>query len=403
MTQTEGGGYTALMNLFESILRTLATALVLTAAVTVTAQGPGPNYTPGIWIQPANGPMPQYAAGTCNTISASIYAYPAPGGGGCNIVLARLYLGTDSLGWTKVDEYVWPTGEPTTPTTTLGVRFDSTHYEDGTNLGVKVQYLDNLGRYFYEVKYHPVKNKALLGNYYFSPVWLTQSYPVLEAAIGSRYSVIKKVNGELLYNSWKSQVPGANFIYVSTHGTPGVYEMEGSSPADAVQLGPLSDADTHGGWVVSAMGGTSGPFPVITPSPPYNNPSIPPCNFMFLDACDVFTSDSLNVLFPFLNQYAGLGLPVPINQFVAGWKVKLSVAYTNRIAVELSERLFNGTSAYESIMGMVVTLWAEGVCLYGTTTPLDLAHVGYAGDVYTRVSGVYTFVSGVESDWYKSL
>lgn len=330
------------MNLFESLLRTLATALVLTAAITLSAQGPGPNVTPGIFIQPANGPMPKYAAGTCNTLYANIYAFPSPGGGGCSIVLARLYLGNDSVGWTKVDEYAWQPEEPIVSTTTLGVRFDSTHYLDGTNLGVKVQYLDNLGRYFYETKYHPVKNKALLGNYDFGDFQTRRSYPTLESAIGASYSVRKKVDGDLLTPAWKNEVPGASFVYVSTHGTPGVYTTQSEYPLSDVSVGPSSDEDSHGGWLASAMG-VSFPF---NSTPPYNNPSLPPANFVFLDSCNTLDLDASSALYPFFNQYAGLGITTYTNQFVAGWRELLDVHWTKLVAEKLSAPLFAGVQQH---------------------------------------------------------
>lgn len=315
-------------------------------------------------------------------------------------MLARLYLGTDQIGWTKVDEYAWEVGEPITSTATLGVRYDSTHYPDGTNLGVKVQYLDNLGRYFHEVKYHPVKNKALLGNYFFGDFDSRRSYPTLETAIGASYRVVKKVEGQLLTPTWKAEIPGANFVYVSTHGTPGVYKTETPNSPGEVQVGPSSDPDTHGGWLKAALGNFTFPF---FSTPPYNTPSIPPANFVFLDSCSTMSMDGAPALYPAFNQYASLGLVTYTNQFVAGWTVLLNVNVTRLVAEKLSEKLFAGRSATLSLLEMIQDLQSAGVYVFGTSNLVDPTSVAYQGDSNTRVKGVYTFSSGTETAWYNSL
>jgi len=351
--------------------------------------------------------MPKFAAGTCNTVSASIYAYPAPGGGGCNIVLARLYLGTDSLGWTKVDEYVWPTGEPTTPTTTLGVRFDSTHYQDGTNLGVKVQYLDNLGRYFYEVKYHPVKNKALIGNFPFPagllglPVAGSLSHDEVEAAIGTSYAVVKKVGSSFVGTQWFPEIPDANFIWVASHGSSGSYWL--SSGTDNAVDGPDTIPNAHAYWIATRYASN----PPITPDayPPYNLSASPPCNFMFVSACETLAADFSDVLYPHFNSYMGLGgLGLHDNQAVAGFTICIQVGDMEKIANALCGLLFSDWTARAALQECI-DLWTElGVVPANQDRDLVWSDVSYLGDPYTRVKGVYTgSTSQAPNGWYISL
>jgi hypothetical protein len=269
--------------------------------------------------------------------------------------------------------------------------------------------LDNLNRYFYEEKVSQVKNKALLGNHTFpllvnghpipgTQIEGSQSHEEVEGHIGNSYRVVKKVNGNLLTSPWSSEVPGANFIWLTTHGTPDIYEMENGA---GISDDPTGSPGTHGNWVRSAMGGGVTPTPDY---PPYNVPATPPCNFMFIDTCCTLTADFSEVLFPHFNAYAGLGCyGYDLNQFVAGWKVKLAASEAERVAISLCEPLFAGRSAYSSILLMILHLQASSVCLFGTSTLVDITHVGYHGDVYARVKGVYTASPGIETDWYKSL
>ncbi len=357
--------------------------------------------------------MPKYAAGTCNTVYANIYAYPAPGGGACNIVLARLYLGTNTIGWTKVDEYAWEVGEPIKSTATLGVRYDSTHfpYDPAPNasneLGVRVQYLDNLGRYFYEEKVHPVKNKALLGNFPFPagllglPVAGSQSHDEVESAVGTSYSVVKKTGANFTGAQWFPEIIDANFIWVTSHGSSGSYWV--SSGTDNAVDGPDTVPNAHAYWIATQYASN----PPITPDayPPYNLSESPPCNFMFVSACETLAADFSDVLYPHFNSYMGLGgLGLRDNQAVAGFTICIQIGDMEKIANALCGLLFSQWTAYSALM-QSIPLWnAAGAAPANEDRPFTPSDVEFNGDPYTRVKGVYTgTTSQAPNGWYISL
>ncbi len=374
-------------------MRSLLLAPLLAATIGVT-QGPGgggPSPTPGIFIQAGNGPMPSYAAGTCNTITANILAYPAPGGGGCSIILARLYLGNDDVGYTMVDEYVWPSGEPLVNAASLAARFDSTHFEPGSELTVRVQYLDNLSRYFYLEKEMLVKNQALIGNHTFSYIPGSQSHDEVESALGTAYDVVTFASGNLTLSNWQAWVPGSNFIWVTTHGTPDIYEMQNGT---GVSDGP--SGDSHKTWVSWAMVGP-------TTLPPYNSPGVPPCNFMFVDACDTLQADFSDTLHPQSNLYMGHGAGSALwNQYVAGWTVGLAASLSEDVASILCSFLVSGYTAELALIELIYELDQMGIEDTGGNQ-VDWTSVGYGGNENARVRGVYTGYSGVETGWYISL
>ncbi len=345
--------------------------------------------------------MPKYFAGTLNQAAGYIIPYPAPDPWQqVWVVQAWLKLGTENLGFVTVDTYDYPPGEPIPMAVAVGCAFDSTHFPNGTPLRVRVGYKDNFDRVF-EQDSPPVsvKNKALLGNHSFAVGAIgdlpgTQSHDDVEAALQGYYGIVKKLHNELALPGWKGELGGANFVYVTSHGTPDYYEMENG---DGFTDAPESDPDSHKKVLMDTVGAS---FPGAS-YPPYNASTIPPPNFVFVDACNTYQSDFSWTLYPKANLYDGSGIPRATNIFGAGWNIKLRANDSSIIAEKIMLYLRFGWPARRGIEKAIVDLAALGITdTLGMT--ISMTMLEWDGDPYTKVIGIYTGDDIPTLNWFRS-
>lgn len=371
--------------------------IALLASLGAGVSASGQTYGGGAVVPSGGGVLPGYFSGTLNVASGSVYVLPPPYGFSW-ITKVELFLGNPSLGFTRVANWEHVPGEPATVAKGLDVTFDSTHFPDGEAVHVVVTGEDSFGQHYQAMGQAPAKNFALLGNDGFTtqpwhlPPPPTQSYSAvrskLQAAAANygvgKYRIWSRVWDAFVAEEWRSLLGGANFVYVTGHGTPDIYEMD-----DGTYFQDENGASEPNSHFVVLRDSVGAAFTATT-YPPYNPSGVPPCNFMFLDTCDTLSADFSHVLYPFLNLYDGAGSPAPLNQFVGGWKVKTSSHDSRYFAQVLMGYIASGWTARNAVWKMAEVAGQAGKKVWNTQTTITPAHTNMFGDPFTKACGVYT-------------
>lgn len=297
----------------------------------------------------------------------------------------KLYVGDTTNGWTQVG--LWQQGDVPAMSGSIAAMFDSTHFTNlgRTSLRVHADWKEvgNPVIKAISVDAVPIKNKALIGQHKFpNPIFSnlgSQSWDEVNSRLGSRYGTpVTRLHGDLVNTQWRSDVAGSNFIWVTTHGTPDIYEMNNGDPFCDDTGG--SSLDDHRAILSAAIGMTS--------IPPFNTSLVPPVNIMFVDACCTFGSDFSWVLWPKNNLYTGT-VTSATNQFAAGWNVLIDSESCELIATAIMDQWKNGVPALLGLNNAIGVLNGLGV---ETTSgvPLAVTHKQTHGDQYAKLAGVYT-------------
>jgi hypothetical protein len=345
--------------------------------------------------------VPKYWSGTsCRTgVSTALF--------GSRIGYTRLKMtlsgSTDTV--SRVVNLDYPGGYIYDQDAAIGALFDSTHFEPGSNVTITAEAWDLAGNYYGPMSASaPVRNTALLGNHSFTFLGSSpsgsQATPAIETALGTsvstngggRFSKVKRLGPSLTKSAWLNDLKQANFVYISTHGSVGVYEMENG---DGI-MDQGGGGDDHKSVLMSSVGSS---FTVST-YPPFNPSAVSPPHFVFIDACDVFTTPFSWTLYPKYNLYDGTGIPSATNVFTAGWKTKMKVNDTSLIASTLMSKLLNGWPAQMSLIKTVQDLQASNVKNFAGDL-VDLSMLGSHGDPYMKLAGIYTGDASQNVLWYK--
>lgn len=208
-----------------------------------------------------------------------------------------------------------------------------------------------------------------------------------------KYSRVTRQGNDLNLSAWRSQIAGKSFIYVSTHGTSGIYEMQSGDPFFD---GPVSESDSHEGQISPAMG-------PVGPStyPPYNATNTPPANIVIIDTCETLLAQNkfIGARYPILNHFASRQHAQDTNSFLFGWKVKLYERDTAAVASELVGQLSAGTPANASVSAALISLNSRG---FRDTNGAEFGVNSYAsdGDGFAKLIGVYTGTPVTYPWWY---
>jgi hypothetical protein len=265
-----------------------------------------------------------------------------------------------------------------------------------------------------------VLNTALVGDYPFTagPLYHYFAYPALEDMFDyfrsidiGKYDEYTLVENDFVTSEWVHKIAGANFIYVCSHGAAGAYELrdqqgDGDPVAVWAKDDPNQDppAPSHEKTIRDAMGTIA--TLNATGYPPYCATSVPPANFLFIDACVSFDArdDWKHALYPEWNRYTGTLLQYK-NQFAAGWGVYISVTEGTHVATKVTEQLETGKTA------LIAATDATGALIFdhvkcsdnynGSRRDLALTDMLSVGDGYAKVAGVYTGIFDQTLDWYR--
>jgi hypothetical protein len=316
--------------------------------------------------------------------------------------MASAYLYLTQGGVTELlTSWTQPPGEPTAVSKGLGKRFDSTHFNptltSGTNpLVVTFVANDNYGRQYTASYSLPVRNRAQFGQ--FDPGWRkprgaltakTRLDQLGQSSVG-KYLSDSAVGGNYTSPAWISgRVLGTNFLYVSCHGTPDIYETNDSQP---VHDGPKTQSNSHESVLNP---GVFDPIKYLLGQdfyPPYNVSGSPPLNFMFIDTCETLALSFDGVLYPKANMWV---VPLALtNQAVGGFTVKTKDVHADTIANKLMDEISFGWPAGKVIENGVLQMNLAGVegkdPVTGNWVLILPSHIALEGDPYTKVAGVYT-------------
>ncbi|MGE0001204.1 MAG: hypothetical protein AB7F50_11300 [Fimbriimonadaceae bacterium] len=351
--------------------------------------------------------MPQYFSGTLNQAMGTAVCPGLLEGEANWMVQAWLLIdGLHVKEWTKLP------GEPDSTSVDLNATFDSSYFPDQSVVVVGFRAKDRLGNFYppggFAIGTAIVKNKALLGNHSFAagPAQIThpntQTHNTVQQGLASatsafgtgRYTVVKKLWAGLELDGWKQELGGANFVWVTTHGTSDYYEMQSG---DGFTDEPESDNDSHKAVLMTTVGSVFSPGTY----PPYNPSGVPPCNFIFVDSCRTLDADFSWTLYPKYNLFAGPGGFQPKNQFVAGWKVTISSLWSKTFATRTMTYLASGRHAQFAVAQAAADMGVTGFYkVDGIDLDFDL-HGAHHGDQFAKVAGVYTGNALPETGWVR--
>lgn len=281
---------------------------------------------------------------------------------------------------------------------TLAVMFDSSHFEHGESVEVRITGHDNLGRFYDGGASTDVRNIARC--------WRNWDFAHVDAdgvAVAAPNLQLFNYQPIVYYDSWSADFFGDRMFdtitYVVTHGGQGIFD-DGPSVDCIYADGPPS--------IVSYA--EMRPLHNGSGLPPYNTTELPPINFLHLESCNCGDDWTFfNACYPYGNVYEpntyedqSVWAPT-VWQLVFQSRVRTEVIYSYLLAgwtVNEVKGLFLLEAADLEIKCFDIDPDTNDVEPRLMTLPMDIR---VSGDLFTRIKSVYTGDYTFAGAWYRDL
>jgi hypothetical protein len=299
--------------------------------------------------------------------------------------------------------------------------FDSTHFETWDTVKVRLTAKDDLGRDYWAENNAVVNNHALIADKCFA---FANSYPIVFDMFSDfrddddlgKYLITEYTDGDFDIANMSLSIPNSNFIYVTSHGGDQLYETTQAgtgtwsgvhTPIFSSHRFEIGDGDVNHEDLVKAEMGEA---PGWGDFPPYNNATVAPANFIFLDACITMQGGREEgnwgyALYPRQNKFTGTLLDFK-NQFVGGWLILTNSYDSDDVAAKITEYLLDGYPGRFAILYAVDDLIDEGMRIYDENASRHSGRLitqddwAFIGDIYAKVAGVYSGDPYASLQWY---
>lgn len=325
--------------------------------------------------------MPCYFSGTNCRADGSVVP-----NSGRYITFAQL-----SINGTIVKTYTQPTGEPPPLLVSIGVRFDSTHFEPDAYVSVKVEGWDDAFNYYFSYDSSMTRNRAV-------------SYAHSELVYGASgfWGMISELNftgsvvdgGDWTTSGLIADMGVCSVLFVASHGNEYFHWDDQDSPFYAVP-GPAHTFDYE-----NARIGHIG-----TGLPPYNSTWAPPITVGYLYACNCGDTDAFTtVLWPYWNAYGDL----VTDQCVFAYTCYVPVSKATEHAELLFGPMAEGKTAAISLGLFNENALAEDLQVWDVSPTqfdvdsrnIEAGDLALYGDGYSRLTTVYTGSNSSPNGWY---
>lgn len=257
--------------------------------------------------------------------------------------------------------------------------FDSTHFSHGSTVEVEITITTDAGVFTHSYQSNAFNQIRAWSANYTPPGWFN-SAGLVDQLIGStEIPVLDTYGGNWSKDDFLNTMDEASVLYICSHGytdslTAQNWDLISWAEMESVRAAQMGQGN-H----------------------PYNSTGVPAINFFHIDTCKAGANNNfIRACYPYINAYGNLLQ----DQAILGYVPSVSISSIQT----MTQAIWGALSTGETVNEAKEALCQSGVQVTDTGEfyrPIRENDVAIYGDIYTRVTGLYTGNDYHASSWFK--